>query len=88
VDDTHPDARVRARALLMARTPAERMAMASEMSVAAREIAAAGVRAELGPRASDRDVRRGVFLRFYARDLGRLEAERIFDAIEARRGAI
>jgi hypothetical protein len=58
--------------------------MASEMSVAARQLAAAGVRTELGPEATDRDVRRAVFLRFYGGELGPEKAGRIFDTIEAR----
>jgi len=71
----------------MARTPAERLAMASEMSVAARYLAEAGVRAELGPEATESEVRRAVFVRFYGRELGRERAERVVDAIEARRRA-
>lgn len=87
MDDTRPEVRRRVRELFMARTPAERLAMASEMSVAARRLAEAGVRAELGARATDAEVFRAVFLRFYARELGRERANAIVDAIEARRAA-
>lgn len=58
--------------------------MASRMSVAARQIAEAGVRAELGPAPSDSLVRRAVFLRFYGRELGDARANAIVDAIERR----
>ena len=87
MDDTSADVKARVRANLLARSPAERAAMASRMSVGARQIAAAGARAELGPDASERDVRRMVFLRFYGRELGHERAGAIFDAIEARRAA-
>jgi len=55
------------------------------MSVAARRLAEAGVRAELGRNATDAEVFRAVFLRFYERELGRERALRIVEAIEARR---
>jgi len=64
MDDTPADVKRRVRALLMARSAAERLAMASEMSVAARRLAEAGVRAELGRSATDAEVFRALFLRF------------------------
>ena len=85
--DTHPDIERRTRAILLAKTPEERLRMASAMSVGARAMAHAGVRAQLGPDASDREVRRLVFVRFYGRELGKARAEAIFDAIEAKRAA-
>jgi hypothetical protein len=85
--DTHPDMEKRARAILLAKTPEERLRMASAMSMGARALAYAGARAQLGPDASDADVRRLVFLRFYGRELGKERAAAIFDAIEARRAA-
>lgn len=86
-DDTDPDARARQRAILLARSPAERLAMAGRMAVGARALIEAGVRAELGAAATEADVRRAVFLRFYARNLGRDRAAQIANAIEARRRA-
>ena len=85
--DTRPEIAERVRANLMARTPEERMAMASRMSVAARRLVEDGVRAALGHDATDADVYRGVFLRFYGRELGRDRANAICDAIETRRRA-
>ena len=84
MDDTTPDVKTRVRAILLAKSAAERAAMASRMSVAARRAAEVGVRADLGPLASDEDVRRAVFLRFYGRELGNARANAIVDAIERR----
>jgi len=61
--------------------------MWSRMSVGARRLAEAGVRMVLGPDASELEVRREVFLRFYDRELGRERALAIFEAIEANRAA-
>jgi hypothetical protein len=85
--DTSPEAAERVRLILMSRTAEERLRMWSRMSVGARQLAEAGVRMALGPDASDRDVKREVFLRFYGRELGRERALAIFDAIETKRGA-
>ncbi len=83
--DTTVDAAARARAIVMAKSPEERLAMWSRMSVGARALATAGARMTLGDDATDHDVRRLVFLRFYGRELGEPRALAIFDAIEARR---
>ena len=83
--DTSPEMAARARAIVMARTPSERAAMASEMSVSARALVAVGVRMELGPDASELDVRRAVFVRFYGGELGAGRAAALFDAVERSR---
>lgn len=85
--DTSPAMAARARAIVMAKSPAERLAMGASMSMGARAMAMAGARAQLGPQASDEAVRRLVFLRFYGRELGRERTEAIFDAMEIRRSA-
>ena len=85
--DTPDAVAARVRAIVMAKTPAERLAMGASMSMGARAVAAAGARAQLGPDASDEAVRRLVFLRFYGRELGMQRAEAIFDAMEVRRSA-
>lgn len=87
MDDTSAAARERQRENLMSRTPEERARMASRMSMAARRLVESSVRAALGPDAGEREVRRGVFLRFYGRDLGLERAVAMCDAMERRRDA-
>lgn len=83
--DTTPEIARRVRAIVMSRTPEERLVMWSRMSVGARQLVEAGARMALGADATDRDVRRLAFLRFYGRELGEDRARALFDAMEARR---
>jgi hypothetical protein len=85
--DTSQEAAARVRQIVMSRTAEERLRMWSRMSVGARRLVEAGVRMALGPDASESDVRREVFLRFYGRELGRERALTIFDAMETKRAA-
>ena len=84
--DTRPEIAARVRQILMAKSAAQRLAMGAAMSMGARALVAAGIRAGRGPDATEVAVRRGVFLRFYGGELGPERAGAIFDAIE-RKGA-
>lgn len=63
--DTHPEIAARYRAMLQELTPSERFAMGARMHTAARRLARAGILAELGPEASERQIREQLFLRWY-----------------------
>ncbi|MDA8146967.1 MAG: hypothetical protein M0Z27_13030 [Thermaerobacter sp.] len=65
--DTSPEVAARYRQLLMAKSGQERMLLGAAMYAQARKIVEASVRG-YDPDASDREVRRQVFLRFYGRD--------------------
>ncbi|MDA8063953.1 MAG: hypothetical protein M0031_00410 [Thermaerobacter sp.] len=65
--DTSPEVASRYQELLMAKNGQERMLLGAAMYAQARKIVEASVR-EHDPDASDREVRRQVFLRFYGGD--------------------
>jgi hypothetical protein len=87
MEDTTAERRARVRAFFMALTPEDRMRIGSRMSLAARELVTAVVRADLGRDATEADVRRAVFLQFYGRELGRERCIEICAAMERRRRA-
>jgi len=76
VRDTPPEVEARQRALLMQRSGAERVEMGFGMLQCAREIAAAGLRAQ-----GVDDLRVGLFLRFYGHEFSPEERERIVDRL-------
>lgn len=61
--------------------PAERLRMGCEMFSAAKELAMAGIRKELG-RDDPKEMRRRLFYRFYGTDFTAEESERILRNIE------
>lgn len=61
--------------------PAERLRMGCEMFSAAKELAMAGIRKELG-RDDPTEMRRRLFFRFYGSDFTPEESERILRNIE------
>jgi hypothetical protein len=76
MSDTTQEAAARYDAMLMALTPQERLKMGCEMFTAARALAIAGIRAEHG-NLDERELRKKLFLRFYASDFTEEEKSRI-----------
>lgn len=74
--DTPPDVMQRYRALLLARSPEERLKMGCSMGATARALARASVLAG-DPQASPAALRRALFLRFYGHEFETAERERI-----------
>ena len=82
--DTSPEMEARHRALLMARSPEERAAMASDMSDAAREMARSGIRARMGE-LDEVEMRVQLFLHLYGRELGPDRCARVVARIRSTR---
>jgi Uncharacterised protein family (UPF0158) len=76
VTDTPPEVMQRYRAMLLARSPEERLKMGCSMSATARILVRASVLAH-DPHASPAAVRRALFLRFYGHEFPTVEQERI-----------
>jgi hypothetical protein len=66
----------RYRAMLLARSPGERLAMGGSMSATARALVRASVLAQ-APNASPAALRRALFLRFYGHEFETAQRERI-----------
>lgn len=65
--------------LLMGRTPAQRLAMASEMFATAKSLACAGILATHGTLTPDA-LREHLFIRLYGQEFGEAERAAIFDS--------
>jgi len=65
--------------LLMDRTPAQRLVMASEMFATAKSLACAGILATHGSLTHDA-LREHLFLRLYGKEFGETERTAIFDS--------
>ena len=74
--DTPPEVMQRYRAMLLARSPEERLKMGCSMGATARALVRAWVLAR-DPHASPAAVRRALFLRFYGHEFETAERERI-----------
>ena len=79
--DTPPEVMQRYRAMLLARSPEERLKMGCSMGATARALARASVLAQ-DPHASPAAVRRALFLRFYGHEFDAAERERIMASLE------
>lgn len=80
--DTSHEMQRRFEQMLMSRPGEERVRMASSMYDTARRLVLASLRAEK-PDATPADLRKGLFLRFYGRDFGPQETERILNILTA-----
>ena len=74
--DTPPEVMQRYRAMLLGRSPAERLKMGCSMGATARVLVRASVLAQ-DPHASPATLRRALFLRFYGHEFHAVERERI-----------
>ena len=74
--DTPPDVLQRYRAMLLARSPEERLKMGCSMGATARALVRASVLAQ-DPHAPPAALRRALFLRFYGHEFDEAERERI-----------
>ena len=74
--DTTPEVMQRYRAMLLARSPEERLKMGCSMSATARALVRASMLAQ-DPQASPAALRRALFLRFYGHEFEGAERERI-----------
>ena len=76
VTDTPSEVMQRYRAMLLARSPEERLKMGCSMGATARILARASILAH-DPQASPAAVRGALFLRFYGHEFSTVERERI-----------
>ena len=74
--DTPPEVMQRYRAMVLARSPEERLKMGCSMSATARALVRASVLAQ-EPQASPAALRRALFLRFYGHEFDAAQRERI-----------
>lgn len=83
MNDTTPRAAALYQAMLLARTPEQRMQMASSAFDSARAIVLASIRAQF-PSLDEREVRVQLFLRTYGPDLPRRRVEQVVEQIRRR----
>ena len=76
--DTSLAMQTRYDALLMALSPAARLARSSSMFDMAKRLVVASIRAELGPGVSALEIRKRLFLRFYGQDLTPAQRGKLF----------
>lgn len=79
--DTPPDVMQRYRAMLLARSPEERLKMGFSMNALARALVRASVLAR-DPHASPATLRRALFLRFYGHEFDEAEREKIMERLD------
>ena len=79
--DTSPEMEARFRALLLARSGEERLKMGCSMHTFAQQIVRASVLART-PETTAADLRRAMFLRFYASDFDERTRERILSVLK------
>ena len=79
--DTPPEVMQRYQAMLLARSPAERLKMGCSMGATARALVRASVLAQ-DPHASPAAVRRALFLRFYGHEFDEAQRERIMASLD------
>ena len=88
MNDTSPEMEARYRAMLLARSPEERVRMADSMFSSARRLVVASILA-VDPSASPAAIRRGLFLRFYGHEFDEPTRARILDRLASgARGAM
>jgi hypothetical protein len=80
--DTPPEMDARYRAMLMQRSGEERLTMGCAMRETARALVEASI-LEQNPQATPKDVRKGLFLRFYGHEFDADNREKILFAIES-----
>jgi len=80
MNDTPPHVRKRFREMMLAKSPAERVRMCSEMFDSARAMVLASLPADM----PEGERRAALFLRFYSRDFDEPERERILEALRRR----
>jgi len=80
--DTPEAVEKRFREMMMARSPAERLAMACRMFSTAKALVRAGLLHKHG-HLEPQELRRHIFLRFYGNDFSKEECERILDVLAA-----
>lgn len=83
-DDTDPRVAERYRRMIRALSPQRRHAMGAQMLATAKALARAGIVAELPPGASEGEIRRRLFLRFYGDEIPEPHRSRIAAKIAAR----
>lgn len=81
MNDTPPEVEARYRAMLMQRTGAERLIMGCAMRDTARAFVEASLR-EQDPQATEVEIRKGLFLRFYGHEFDAPTRDKILAAIE------
>lgn len=81
MNDTPPEVETRYRAMLMQRTGAERLIMGCAMRDTAKAFVEASLR-EQDPQATEVDIRKGLFLRFYGHEFDAPTRDKILAAIE------
>lgn len=80
MNDTSPEMERRFREMLISRSPEDRLKMACSMHETARRLVIASL-LQQNPNATPADLRRGLFLRFYADDFSPEETGRILAAL-------
>ena len=84
MNDTSPEMEARYQAMLLARTPEERLRMAGSMYSAARRLVVAAILAA-HPSASPAAIRCALFLRFYGHEFDEAERERVASWLQRHR---
>lgn len=80
MNDTTPEIEKRMAAMMAARSPAQRLQMASDMFDAGRELLRAGLK-NMNPSLTEEQLRGQIFLRLYGEDFSPEEIRRIVASI-------
>jgi hypothetical protein len=80
MNNTHPEAAVRFRKLMMSKTGHERLLMGCSMYDTAKEIVRSSIY-NSRPGITEADVKREIFLRFYGQEFNRAEREKLISAL-------
>ncbi|WP_413935520.1 hypothetical protein [Nitrospira sp. BLG_1] len=81
MNDTPPEVEERYRAMLMQRTGEERLIMGCAMRDTARKLVEASLRVQ-NPSATEAEIRKGLFLRFYGHEFDAPTCDKILASIE------
>lgn len=73
--DTHPDAAVRYRDLMMSKSGQQRLLMGCSMYDTAKKIVRSAI-LNSRPEITDKDMKKEIFLRFYAQEFSRADREK------------
>jgi len=79
--DTPPEVEARYREMIMSRSPAERLTMATRMFMTAKSLVRAGLKAS-GETIPPEEMPGRIFLRFYGHEFGPAEKERILQHLK------
>ena len=81
--DTHPDITIRFRDLIMSKTGQQRLLMGCSMYDTAKQIVRSAIYNNR-PEITEEEIKKEIFLRFYAQDFSRFDREKFLSSLAAK----